>query len=58
MTQCQLVVVLVIEDVEEVSVEGMNIFDFGEVVKDVDEAFIDGVLAELDLDEVRVTLRM
>lgn len=42
--------VLIVEDVEEVSVEGVDVFDFGEVVEDVDESFVDGVLAELDLN--------
>lgn len=49
MSQCQFVVVLIVEDVEEVAVEGVDVFDFREVVQNVEEAFVDGVLAELDL---------
>ena len=50
--------VLVVKDIEEISVEGVDVFNLGEVVEDVGETFVDGVLAELDLGEGGYTLRM
>lgn len=47
MTQGKLVVVFVVEYVEQVSIEGMNIFNFREVLKCIDQFLRDGVLAEL-----------
>lgn len=41
--------VLVIENVEKVSVEGVNILNFWEILKNVYQLFIDGVLAEFNL---------
>lgn len=35
MPQGQFVVVLIIEDVEEVAVEGVDVLDFGEIIEDV-----------------------
>ena len=40
MTEGQLVMVLVVEDIEEVAVEGMDVFDFGEVLEHVGDFFI------------------
>lgn len=56
--ECQFVMVLVIENVEEVSIEGVDVFYLGEVVEDVSEAFDDCLLAEFDLGEEGGTLRM
>jgi hypothetical protein len=36
MTEGEFIVVLIVEDVEEVSIEGVNVFDFREVVEYVD----------------------
>jgi hypothetical protein len=35
MSQGQFVVVLIIQNIEEIAIEGMDVFDFGEVVQDV-----------------------
>lgn len=35
MTQGQFVMVLVIEDIEQISIEGVNILDFGEVLQSI-----------------------
>lgn len=36
MSQCQFIMVLIVEDIEEVAVEGVNVFYFGEVIEDVE----------------------
>ena len=56
--ECQFVVVFVVEDIEEVAVEGVDVLYFGEVVEDVGQFLVDGVLAEFDLGGGRGTLRM
>lgn len=58
MAECQFVVVFVVEDIEEVAVEGVDVLYFGEVVEDVGQFLVDGVLAEFDLGGGRGTLRM
>jgi hypothetical protein len=57
-TQGQLVMVLIIEDIEEIAVEGMDVFHLGEVIEDVGQSLRDAVLAELDLNGEGSTLRM
>lgn len=44
--------VLVIEYVEEVSVEWMDVFDFGEVFEHVSDFFVQSLLTELDFPHV------
>ena len=58
MSKSQFVVVFVVEDIEEVAVEGVDVLYFGEVVQDVGQFLVDGVLAEFDLGGGRSTLRM
>ena len=58
MSKSQFVVVFVVEDIEEVAVEGVDVLYFGEVVQDVGQFLVDGVLAEFDLGGGRGTLRM
>ena len=50
--------IFIVKNIEEVSVEGVDVFNFGEVLEDVDETFVDGVLAEFDLNERGDTFRM
>lgn len=45
--------VLVVEDIEEVAVERVDVFDFGEVLEHVGDFFIEGLLAELDFAHVK-----
>ena len=40
MAEGEFVMVLVIQDVEEVAVEGVDVFDLGEVFEDVVEFFV------------------
>lgn len=47
--------IFIVKNIEEVSVEGVDVFNFGEVLEDVDETFVDGVLAEFDLSHVETT---
>ena len=49
MTQCEFVVIFIIENVEEVTIKGMDVLDFGEVIEDVGESLVNGVLAEFYL---------
>lgn len=53
MTEGQFVMVFVVEDIEEVAVKGVNVFDFGEVFEDVGDFFVEGLLAELDFAHVK-----
>lgn len=52
MTKGEFVMVLVIEYVEEITVEGMNVFDFGKVFEDVEEFLVKSFLAEFDFSHV------
>lgn len=52
MTKGEFVMVLVIEYVEEIAVEGMDVFDFGEVFEDVEEFLVKSFLAEFDFSHV------
>ena len=51
----KLVVVLVIEDVEEVAVEGMDGVDLGEVVQDLRQLVVPGAGGVLHLPHVELT---
>jgi len=50
--------VLIIKHIEEVTIERMNVLHLGEVVKDVGKPFVDGLLAEFDLNKWMGTFRM
>lgn len=52
MSQSQFVMVLVVEHVEQISVERVNILDFREMLQSITQFFGDGVLAELDLAHI------
>mmetsp|Transcript_4667 Transcript_4667/g.9863 ORF Transcript_4667/g.9863 Transcript_4667/m.9863 type:complete len:282 (-) Transcript_4667:279-1124(-) len=52
LTERQLVVIAVVEDVAEVGVEGVDVGEAGGVLEDLGEAFVDGLLGELDLAHV------
>ena len=49
MTKSKFVVIFIIENVEEVTIKGMDVLDFGEVVEDVCESLVNGFLAEFYL---------
>jgi hypothetical protein len=51
LTEGDLPVLLVVEDVEEVHQERMQVFEDGEFGEDFADSFVDGVGAELDLEE-------
>jgi hypothetical protein len=52
--ESDFVMVSVVDDVDEVCVEGVDVVEFGEVVEDFTEAFVDGFSAEFDLTHVKV----
>ena len=52
MSQCDFVVILVIDNVDKISIEGMDVVKLGEVVKDFSELLMDILTAELDLSHV------
>ena len=58
MSQGQLEVILVVENVEEVAVERMDVLYFGEVVEDVSKTFVDCVLTEFYLSGQECTFRI
>ena len=45
--------VLVIKNIEEVAVEWMNVFNFGEAFEDVGDFFVESLLTELNLTHVK-----
>lgn len=47
MAKCQFVMVLVVEDIEQIGIEGVDVFYFGEMLEGVSQFFRNGVLAEL-----------
>jgi len=55
LAQRQLVVVLVVQHVEQVGVEGVDVVDFWEVVQDEGELFVPALRRELDLAHVELT---
>lgn len=52
MTECQFIMILVIQDIEKVSIERMDIFDFGEIFENVFEFFIQRLLAKLNFSHI------
>lgn len=50
-----LVVITVIQDMHQITVEGMDIIDLREFDEDVSELFVDGLLGEFDLLHVELT---
>lgn len=50
--------ILIVQYIEEVTVERMNILNFGEILKNVSKSFIDSFLAEFNLNENECTFRM
>ncbi len=51
MSEGEFVMVLIVEDVEKVAVEGVDVFHLREILEDVQQFLVDGVLAKLDLGE-------
>lgn len=54
MSEGQLVMILVVEHIEEIPVEWMDVLYFWEIIKDVNQFLIDGVLAKLNLKSSRL----
>lgn len=52
MAQSQFIMVLVVEHVEQISIEGMDILNFREMLQSIAQFLRDGVLAELDLAHI------
>lgn len=52
MSQCDFVMILIVDNVDKISIEGMDIVELGEVLKDFSELFMDILTAELDLSHV------
>jgi hypothetical protein len=52
MSKGQFVMILVVKDIKQVAVERMDVLDFGEVLQNVGDLFVKGLLAELDLAHV------
>lgn len=52
MTEGKFVMVLIIEDVDEVSVERMDLLNLGELFKNTGESIVDGFFTEFDLPHV------
>lgn len=55
MAKRDFVMVSVVDDVDEIGVEGVNVVKFGETVEELTEPFVDGFSAEFDLTHVKVT---
>lgn len=53
MSEGQLVVILVIEHIEQVTIKWMNVFNLGEVFKNVSNLFVQCLLTELNLTHVK-----
>lgn len=52
MSQCDFVMILVVDNVDKISIEGVDVVELGEVVKDFSELLMDILTAELDLSHV------
>lgn len=52
MSKCDFVMILVVDDVDEIGIEGVDVVELGEVVKDFGELLMDILTAELDLSHV------
>ena len=50
--------ILIVEHVKEVPIEGMDVLNLREIIKDVDQLLIDNLLAKLDLHHTGITFRM
>jgi hypothetical protein len=50
--------VLIVENIEEISVEGVDVLNLREVVQNVHQLLHNDFLAELDLNKAGLTLRM
>lgn len=50
--------ILIVEHVEEVPIEGMDVLNLREIIKDVDQLLIDNLLAKFDLHHTGITFRM
>jgi hypothetical protein len=48
----QFVVILVVKDVEKISVKGVNIFDFREIFQNVEQLLIQSLLTEFNFPHV------
>lgn len=55
LTKSELVMILVVENVHEVRVEGMNLFDFGKFVEHERETIVKALLREFHLTHVERT---
>jgi hypothetical protein len=44
--------VLIIENIKKIAIERVNIFDFGEIFKDVEKFFIESLLTEFDFSHI------
>ena len=53
MAQGELVMVLVVQDVKKISVEWVDVFNFGEIFENIVQLFIEGLLAELYFPHVK-----
>lgn len=52
MPQCQFVMVLIIENVEKISIERVNILNLGEMLKRISKFLGDGVLAKFNFSHI------
>ncbi len=52
MPQRQLVMILIVEHIDKVSIKGMNFLDLGEGLEDVGELVVNALFTELDLPHV------
>jgi len=44
--------ILVVKNIEKITIEGVDIFDFGEVLKNIEKFFIESFLTELDFPHI------
>lgn len=54
LTEGQLVVVLVIEDVHKISIERVDVIQLGEVCQDLGKLVVEALLGELDFSHVKL----
>ena len=55
MAEGELVMVLIIEDVHEICIEGVDVVQLGELIDDASQLFVDGFLHELNLPHVKLS---
>jgi len=50
--------VFIVKDIEKISIEGVNVLNFREIVKDVNQSLVDRVLAKFNLNGIEGTFLM